>query len=407
MGRVIVVAPWMPRLEEIPLLMDDFRLGDFEGADGDPDEIVIDLADPEILVRRLQDWVEWVRVPFQLTPAVTGMALLDHTRPPRRSVLEDPETRGAISSPRRDEIPDQPPFKAGRTPQIPTLETNFSWWRRWDSLTAAERTQTYVHAYDHRSHVLNPWLRLELGIEGLEYRSGVDAAWPGDEAPGYYLVDEWDWPDWTMPDPGTASQGWAHGTVDDIVNHTRRRWVTGHTLKQLDKLLPDFTRSLTVHESYRWAVTGPYLAPAGELLREARNHAPTHVATTAKATYAGIYGKLRTYTPGKAHLHRPDWYDMIAGAARTALVAALVDARTRTGATPLVVDRDTILYLSNDPDPRAAWPGNPAKLDNSQGGWRPIASARLDQWGPTALADHKSAWDYRTHIAAMSAPGQA
>lgn len=120
-----------------------------------------------------------------------------------------------------------------------------------------------------------------------------------------------------------------------------------------------------------------------------------------------MYDKLRTYTRGKAHLHRPDWYDMIAAAARTTLVAALVDARARTGAAPLVVDRDTILYLSNDPDPRSAWPGNPDKLDSIQGGWRPTGTTRLVDWGPTALADHAGAWEHTTHMTAMAPSGPA
>ena len=97
---------------------------------------------------------------------------------------------------------------------------------------------------------------------------------------------------------------------------------------------------------------------------------------------------------------------MIVGATRTAIVATLIDARNRSGATPLVVDRDTIIYASNEPDPRAAWPGKPDKLEASSGGWRPTHSARLADWGPGALGQlGAGAWHYNRHIKAMTKVG--
>lgn len=178
-------------------------------------------------------------------------------------------------------------------------------------------------------------------------------------------------------------------------------------IPQLEKLSLGFTDRLEFHESYSWAVTAKYLDIAGGILREARNRGPEVIRGTVKATYAGAIGKMHALSHrDDYHLHRPDWTDVIQGAARTAVVAILDDIRTTSGATPLVVDRDTIVYASNTPDPWDAWPGPAAKLGALAGGWRPIGSARLDQWGPVALPprEGRSSWSYARHTATLTPP---
>ena len=43
----------------------------------------------------------------------------------------------------------------------------------------------------------------------------------------------------------------------------------------------------------------------------------------------------------------------------------------------MAVTADTVLYLSNDPDPVTAWPGKPAQLGRGLGQFKPEASGLL------------------------------
>lgn len=373
-GAHLVVPSWS-HVDGLPLLSDE---------DGQ-------LVEPPELVARLQEFVDHVGIAWRITEGVTGLDLIDHTRPPRRSHLDD---MGRAVSVVRDEAAQVPTFlNSVSDSRLRQIEKNFSWWRRWDKLTDQERGMEWVHAYDHRSHFLNPWASTDLGVEGLVHLEGSDARWDGSERAAYYRVSRWDAPDWTMPDPANGVGGW----VEDSV------WVTAHTLKQLEKLSPGLPETLEYLEAYTWEQHARYLDKAGKILAAARTGAPAPVAQTVKGIYSAATNKLasRDARPNY-HLRRPDWRDMIVGATRTAIVAALVDARNRSGATPMVVDRDTIIYASNEPDPRAAWPGNPAKLEALSGGWRPTHSARLAEWGPAALGHSSGAWLYNRHIGAMT-----
>lgn len=374
-----LVTPTWSHLKGIPLFVDD---------DGE-------FLEPAALVERLQSFADAIGIAFRITPGVTGLDLVDHTRPPRRSALDDD---GQAITVVRDEAPQLPPFlKDWHDSRMTQLETNFSWWRDWTSLTDSERGHEWVHAYDHRSHFLNPWGSTDLGVEGLIHLEGEDARWDGTENAGYYRVSRWEPIDWTMPDPINALRGISEGTV----------WLTPHSLKQLEKLSPGMTDTLTYHEAWIWEVHARYLAKAGKILTVARAEAPQPVADTVKELYAAATQKFasRDGRPNH-HLRRPDWRDHIISSSRTAIIAALIAARDRSGATPLVVDRDTIIYASDDPDPRSAWPGDPAKYGQVSGGWRAIGSARLAEWGPDALKPKAGAWRYNQHMQAMKAVNQ-
>lgn len=348
------------------------------------------LLPPPVLVDRLQEFADTLGIAWRITDGVTCLDLIDHTRTPRRDHHQD---MGRTICVVRNEPAELPPFlrERGRTPR--QVEANFSWWRAWDNLIDNEKQATWVHAYDHRSHFLNPWNSTDLGVEGLTHLEGTLARWDGTEKPAYFRVSRWDWPDWSMPDPGTAG----YAIIEDTI------WVTAHTLRQMEKITPGITDTLTFHEAYTWNVQARYLSGAGKLMAQARNTAPNHIADTVKSMYAAGTQKLAsTEARPNYHLFRPDWRDMIIGASRTAIVATLLDARERAGALPLVVDRDTIIYASNDPDPATAWPGNPNKYGSASGGWRAIATAPLAEWGPQALTGRKGMWRYAQHVAAMT-----
>lgn len=402
-GAVLVVPTWND-ITGLPVLV--------KGDEGQDERT---LAAPATVVDRVNELARWTGVGFRLTPGVTGLDMIDHTRPPRRP--EEPlRDRNRPAAALRDQPAELPHWLSERDPRLTSIERNFSYWRQEQDLTEEERRMRFVHAYDHRSHFLNVWSSTLLGIEGLVHRTGEAARWDGSEKPGYFLLEgvDWStwWKDWRLPDPLNASAGF----VEHPTGGHRRRWVTSHTLKQLSKIDEHLPDAVTILESYTWTESVKYLDKAGKALADGRATASPEVAATIKMIYAATTQKF-SQLDGKPvlHLWRPDWSDHLIGASRTAIIHELLTMQQRPGhddapdTSPhaLVVDRDTIFLASNDPDPQSAWIGNPNKLNSLKGGWFPSYTALLQDWGPDALAgDYRSmSWEYERHTRNMSAPG--
>lgn len=356
-GARVVALPWT-RVEGVAL---------YEDAPG-----------PSVLADRLHQFAATTGIAYRLTPAATGLDVIDHYRPPRRSESDTMgQGRGRVAVVRG--AAELPEFlhDSAQDARIANLEADYSWHRPFESLLAEERDHSYVHGFDRNASYLAPWSNIELGVAGLVHKTGDEAAWDGSEQPGYFLVDEWDWPHWGLPDPGNATHArMAKGRV----------WVTSHTMKQLSwhEITP------TVHESYTWQTSARYLDRAGKALVEGRKTLDPDdpVLTTLKGLYSATVGKLgqREHDPSY-HLWRPDWRHHIIAATRTAILHTTMQIANGPHAVlPLMVDRDLIVYASDEPDPTNAWPGDPKKLGGtSPGGWKPAGSAKLGEWGPTWL----------------------
>lgn len=382
-GAFLVGLPWH-RIEGVALFADE--------------------PAPSELARRLLLFAQRVGVSYRITSAATGLDLIDHHRPPRRSIDDDRgQSRNRVSLIRNTPA-EIPPWRVKTTDaRFTSLEQDFSWWRPWDTLPESERGLRYVHGYDRNASYLTPWRSLELGVEDLVHRTGDAAAWDGKERPGYYLIDAgWEWPAWGLPDPGEAAGARVGGN---------RAWVTVHTLKQLKAhgITPN------VHESYTWGVTARYLEGPGTRLAEARTvlagEAPNDagaaaVLDTVKAMYSATVGKLAEREHrGDFHLWRPDWRDHVIGASKTAILHTITKAQEISGASPLVVDRDAIFYASDEPDPIAAWPGDPTKLGSGLGAWKHIGSTELAEWGPRFLPKRTGRWHYADAVEALNLGG--
>lgn len=381
-GAWLVAIPW-ERVDDVPLL---------EGLDGP--EPARQLAD------RLAAWAAAVDVSYRLSPASTGVDLIDHTRPPRRSHDDDlgaARHRRALVRGEAAELPDF--LRRARDDRFRTVEADFSWWRPWTSLLASERDKPFVALYDRGKSYLTPWSNIELGLEGLTHRTGAAASWDGSEKPGYYLVDRWTWDAWWLPDPAQT------GAVSAFVDHNRV-WVTSHTLRQLK------TQGVepAVHEAYTWQVSSRYLEVASQRIRAALDTAAGDpaVEATIKALYSSTVGKLgeRDHRPDY-HLWRPDWRHHIIANTRTAILHTLRKIHDTSGAAALVVDRDAIAFAVDDPDPWRAWPGSPDKLGTRVGQWKPIGVAPLAEWGPAHLPTPTRAgqrWRYADAVDATTLP---
>lgn len=376
-GALLVALPWH-RIDDVALL------------EGDPT--------PVQLAHRLRLFAEEVGVAYRITSTATGLDLIDHHRPPRRDVDDTVGSgRGRIAVLKRTAA-ELPPWRTKTNDgRFTNLEGDFSWWRPWESLTSSEQDTQFVHAYDRNGSYLTPWTSIELGVEDLIHHTGDDARWDGKERPGYYLIDEWDWPYWGLPNPADAAGARvAKG----------RMWVTVHTLRQLAAagITP------TIHEAYTWGTRTRYLDGPGKALAAARQHLQpiatgdvdaAAVLKTIKVLYTATVGKLAEREhQSDFHLWRPDWRDHVIGATRTAILANLRNIQEACGAIPVVVDRDAVLYLSDDPDPLAAWPGNQLpgkdkKLDlTALGSFKPIGTAELQQWGPQFLTKRGGRFRY-------------
>jgi hypothetical protein len=376
-GAFIVGLPWH-RIEGVALFEDQPAPGE--------------------LARRLLLFARHVGVAYRITSAATGLDLIDHHRPPRRSIDDDRGANRRRVALIRHTPAELPPWRATTSDaRFTGLEQDFSWWRAWDKLPGSEQALQYVHGYDRNASYLVPWRSLELGVEDLIHRTGAAAAWDGKEKPGYYLVDGgWEWPNWGLPDPATA----AGARVGN-----GRMWVTVHTLRQLAAhgITP------TVHESYTWGTSARYLEGPGRVLGSARTALAAAAAEdpgaravlgAVKALYSGTVGKLaeREHHAG-FHLWRPDWRDHVIGATKTAILHTITKAQQLSGASPLVVDRDAVFYASDHPDPATAWPGDPAKLGTNLGSWKSIGTADLATWGPQHLPKRTGRWHYADAVA--------
>ena len=379
-GAFIVAMPWH-HIEGVPLFA------------GDPG--------PADLVDRLHSFAQHVGVTYRLTTAATGLDLIDHHRPPRRSIDDDLGAgRGRVALVRNTPAELPPWRKKTSDARFTGLEQDFSWWRTWESLPDSEKGLTYVHGYDRNASYLTPWQSIDLGVEDLIHRVGDDAVWDGREAPGYYLVDSWEWPLWGLPDPGTA----AGARVGN-----GRMWVTVHTLRQLSAhgIEPQ------IHESYTWGVTARYLEGPGKVLAAARKtltaaqepaEGDQAVLAAIKMLYSSTVGKLAEREHSETfHLWRPDWRDHVIGASKTAILRTLSQAADSSGMYPLVVDRDAVFFASDEADPEAAWPGDSKKLGTGLGSWKPIGSADLATWGPEHMAKRPGRWPYADAVDALQA----
>ena len=155
-----------------------------------------------------------------------------------------------------------------------------------------------------------------------------------------------------------------------------------------------------IHECYIWTQTARYLESASKQLRAAladEASADPAVTATIKGVYTATVGKLGERQPSRRdyHLWRPDWRHMIIAHTRTAILNQLIKIHDASGVMPILVDRDTIGFVTDEPDPVAAWPGDPAKLGTGIGAWKPAGVGTLKTWGPQFLVPQRPGKKFR------------
>lgn len=344
-----------------------------------------DQPEPAELVDRLAAFATATGITYRITPATTGIDLIDHTRPPLRPGEEPNASRVALP---KGVAADLPPFlQATRDKRYLNLEADFSWWRLHSSLGQEEKARRYVHAFDRNKSYLAPWSSIELGVGKVTHLVGEQARWDGKEHPGYYRITRPEWTHTHLPNPvGSLSAHLSDGTM----------WVTVHTLRQLAAHDID----VDVHEAWVWDERSRYLEPAAKRLRPLLTSGHNDpVTATLKGLYTSTVGKLgQIEHDPDFHLWRPDWRHHVIAHTRTAILHTLTQNAHRSGAFPLAVSRDLIVYASDEADPAAAWPGDPSKIGPGLGQWKHVGQADMATWAPRHLVRRVGAWHYKAAV---------
>ena len=175
-GALLVALPWQ-LIDRIGVIQGDTEdATDEQPDDADHDQLRVDDTDPAALAGRLAEFARRVGIPYRFTPSITGLDLIDYTRPPKASADDDLGANRKRVSLIRNEPAELPEFlTAERDNRFANLEGDWSWWRPYESLLEEERACRYVTLYDRGRSYLAPWSSIDLGISGLVHETGDQA----------------------------------------------------------------------------------------------------------------------------------------------------------------------------------------------------------------------------------------
>ncbi len=327
----------------------------------DPLEIPVlgDTPAPGTLAQRLTLFAGALGAPWAMSPSSTGLDLMISLRAKDRDRLFTP----------REPVPPA---------RIPNLENDLNWSR---VPTAQEQACRFVHAYDRGGSYAAGIAGLELGIgPAVHYPQGrpFDA-----KLPGYWQIEVPEAGDWRMPHPLNP-----RGALP-----ARPVWVTTPTLAFAIEL----GHEAPILSAHVWPEHARVLDPWYERVRDARTAldvADVNAQTARdllKVVYTRTIGMLGSEEwmrnrPGYA----PDRRHHIVAKARANILRRIVQIGRAADRWPVAVTADTLLYVSDQPDPVDAWPGKPAQLGRGFGQFKPEASGLLVE----QLA-HLNGRDYR------------
>ena len=225
-----------------------------------------------------------------------------------------------------------------------------------------------MHAYDRSGSYLAGVAGLELGVGPATHHPDGTAFVP--RMPGYWRIEIPDGGDWRLPNPLDPRGG----------NTGKVRWVTTPGL--------DFAveqgHEPAILEAYTWTERARILDPWYERIRDARTALDTDdpdcqvARDQLKAIYAptiGMFGSQHAHgrphrvRPGTAPSHHrqgPHQHPAPGGPDRPGHRAVAGGDRRRHRAVHLA-----------DPDPVAAWPGQPEWLGRALGRYKVEATGRL------------------------------
>lgn len=313
--------------------------------------VLVDEPDSSTLARRLKLFADALHAPWSMSPSTTGLDLMVTLRAKDRDKVFAPSA----------EIPPS---------SIATLEQEIEWSRK---PTSEESKLAWVHAYDRGGSYAAGLAGLELGIGDPTHHAEGTAFVK--RLPGYWRIEVPEAGDWRVPHPLNPRGRMPAQPV----------WVTTPTLE----FAVEQGFAPEVLEAYTWPEHARILDPWYERIRDARTGLDVDdqdaqaARDLLKVVYTHSIGMMgsevhmkgrRTYAPERRH--------HIVAKARSNILRRIQqigrDAEATGGwAWPVAVTKDTLLYVSDEPDPVKAWPGKPEQLGRGFGQFKPEGSAPL------------------------------
>lgn len=308
--------------------------------------VLADEPAPATLARRLALFAGALRAPWAMSPATTGIDLMVTLRARDRARLFTP----------REPVPPA---------RVPTLEQDLNWSRQ---PAEGENGWSYVHAYDRGGSYAAGIAGLELGIgDPVHHPQGTRF---DPKLPGYWRFEVPEAGDWRLPHPLNP-----RGSTP-----ARPVWATTPALH----LAHELGYEVPILEAYTWPEHGRILDPWYERIRDARTALDVDDVDAQaargllKVVYTRSIGMLgseewmrgrRGYAPDRRH--------HIVAKARANILRRIRQIGRDTDRWPVAVIADTVVYVSDDPDPLSAWPGKPEHLGRGFGQFKPEASGLL------------------------------
>ncbi|WP_158603048.1 hypothetical protein [Jiangella rhizosphaerae] len=327
--------------------------------DDNPKMILKDQPDATTIAKRLDLFARRVGIPYRISAGVTGQDLMQTIKP-----RSGTGRAGRIEAIDTYVEPCPPAVKPGVEPEMV--------WTR--NLQPSEFEKKYLHVYDRNAHYVAAAGATLLGgaIPAEHYPNGADF---DQRRPGFWRIVTPEWDDPFQPDPFPP----------DFITGQRREtsWVATPTLWWLTNPNLDFGRGMDIEilEAYLWpalptrggprdtstARTSRYLegwtAHLREALKALKNDGSRDaemVLPDVKLTGVAPIGKFAAdrQAERQSPLYRPDWRHQVIAQAKSNMRWMIDKIGTRTGQWPIAIYFDALYYVSDDPNPITAWPGN-------------------------------------------------
>ncbi|GAB4590027.1 hypothetical protein Ntsu_78590 [Nocardia sp. IFM 10818] len=308
-----------------------------ESAERDP--LFGDDPSPATVARRLTLFSDALRWPYRVTSQITGFDLLFSTRRDRDVVFKATD----LIAPER----------------ISALEDDLQWNRQ---PTAEELRMRFAHAFDRSGSHVGGMASLSVGVgHSIHFPDGrpFDA-----KLPGYWRAEVGEAADWRFPHPLLPGGATKPGPL----------WVTTPTMQ----LARELGYEPEVLEAYVWPEHARVFDGFYERVRDARaaldldDPDAQAARDLLKTVYTRTIGQMGSELTMQRKALDPEtgkqitqWKDGFAqhrrhhiiAKARSNILRFVHKTGTATGRWPVAIDNDTLIYLSDDPNPESAFPG--------------------------------------------------
>lgn len=356
--QVVLIAGLDTALSADESIDDDDTEDDVVMSKGMP--ILAGRPTPAQVAHRLQLLADALGFPYKISDGVTALDLLDQARPrPSKDGKgwSVKDWKGIVLAPSTTELP----YGIG------DVERDFTVWCRVP--TAEELRWLYVHAYDRGGSYFAGLGSLQLPIGDAVHYSGGTKFDPS--LPGFWLVEV----------PENENRFMPHLLNPGGYQFNEPKWVSTSRIEMAFKL------------GYELDIQGALVWPRhGRIFRlwcDRFSHASVALdiddsdaqaaRNQSKIIRVRGFGVMKAaYMKDRQGYHPARWY-LGVGKASATIAYRINDIGVKSGRWPVAVDHDTLLYVSDDPNPETAWPGGPKTWGRTFGKYKHEGSSLLTE----------------------------